>query len=178
MQTQRKNTKYFVVTRYNNFMSATNIADAANHDELKSTMDVNLLDQYKQTTLMIACQNNWMRAVQTLIESGADLDAKNQSNCSALMYAAGFGHVEATELLINAGAALETMSKGELTALMSAAAGGHVECVTLLLKKRCPSLHQQTAGSTIWNGFSHTACSKCWFRRVSKTVARRRCQAE
>lgn len=71
---------------------------------LRSGSDVNSLDRYGQTALMLAAHGGHRAAVELLIARGADLNVTAKFGLSALMLAIVAGHEEVAELLIEAGA--------------------------------------------------------------------------
>ena len=84
----------------------------------------------------------WQRAVRrgdaselrTLLDAGADVDARDKYGQTALMIAAQRGHADVVRALLAAGAALDHTAKYELTAVMRAVINGHVEIVRLLVE--------------------------------------------
>ena len=81
----------------------------------------------------IAGCTNMVRAVELLLNAGADKDAINHIGSSALMNASIKGHVAVVKLLLKAGANTEIVNSVNTTALFSASENGHAEIVKLLL---------------------------------------------
>ena len=71
--------------------------------------------------------------LQSLLDSGSDVNARDRYHQTGLMLAAQGGHTEAVRLLIARGADLNVAAKFSLTAVMLAAIGGHTEVVRLLV---------------------------------------------
>ncbi len=74
--------------------------------------DVNALDRYGQTALMLAAHAGHHEVVEALIAHGANLDAIAKFGLSALMLAVVAGHVEVARLLAKAGADLSLRGSG------------------------------------------------------------------
>lgn len=66
-------------------------------------VDVDALDRYGQTGLMLAARAGRADLVAALIEHGADLDVTAKFGLSALMLAVVNGHAEVARLLVRAG---------------------------------------------------------------------------
>lgn len=106
--------------------------------------DVDALDRYGQTGLMIAAMRGCESAARFLIERGAALDRTAKYRLSALMLAVINGHVEIARMMVQAGADTELRGSGApgfdgKTARDLAAARGHDELVALLDTARPPS---------------------------------------
>jgi hypothetical protein len=96
--------------------------------------------------LMLAVERNDIDSVKTLLDKGADINAKDDSchwetnlgtfsyECTALMHAAEMGKNEIITILLNKGADINT-EIGGYTALKFAAENGHLETVKLLLDR-------------------------------------------
>ena len=70
--------------------------------------------------------------VKTLLEAGADVNAKIKIGGTALMMAAAFGHADCVKVLLKAGADVNAKTKDGETALMLAANERHTDCVKAL----------------------------------------------
>ena len=66
--------------------------------------DVDSLDRFGQTALMLAARNGHVEAVRVLIGAGADLDRTAKYRLSALMLAVINEHIAIVRLLVEAGA--------------------------------------------------------------------------
>jgi len=84
--------------------------------------------------LIQAAQDGNLPAVQTLLEEGADVNAKDTYGFTALMTAAQKGHTEIVKLLLEKGADVNARNTSG-TALCAALRGGHTDIVKLLLEK-------------------------------------------
>jgi len=74
--------------------------------------DVDSLDRYGQTALMLAARNGHHDAVRVLVEAGADLDHTAKYHLSALMLAVINDRVSIVRLLVEAGADTEIRGSG------------------------------------------------------------------
>ncbi|XP_011263529.1 ankycorbin isoform X2 [Camponotus floridanus] len=76
-----------------------------------------------------------LKVLQTLLEFGADVNAKDEDGRQPILWAASAGSVEAVLALARAGgsAAAGTSDKDGLTALHCAASRGHARCVEALI---------------------------------------------
>lgn len=81
-------------------------------DLLGRGADVNALDRYGQTALMLAAHAGHREAVETLIAHRARLDVTAKFGLSALMLAVVAGHYEVACLLAKAGADLSLRGTG------------------------------------------------------------------
>ena len=87
------------------------------------------------TALHDAVRQGDLKAVETLIKRGADVNATTRYGITPIGLAALGGHVAILRTLIDAGAKADTATPGGETALMTAARTGNVEAVTLLLDR-------------------------------------------
>jgi ankyrin repeat protein len=76
-----------------------------------------------------------IKAVEDLLNKGADVNEKDSLDETALMTAASRGHTDIVELLIEKGANVNEKGKFGDTALMFAALNGHTKIVKLLIEK-------------------------------------------
>lgn len=75
-------------------------------------------------------------SVKTLLDKGADVNARDMDGNTALDWAAGEGHVEIVKLLLDRGADVNVKDKMlGFTPLMTATRSGHTEIVKLLLNR-------------------------------------------
>lgn len=75
-----------------------------------------------------------LEKVRSLLELGADINAKDEHGQTALMNAAHAGRIELVRLLVEHGADLNATAKYKLTALMLAILGHHAEVAQLLIE--------------------------------------------
>src|SRR5262245_10374188 len=71
-------------------------------------------------------------ALRTLLDAGADVDARDEHGQTALMNASRDGHTEVVRLLIERGADLDHTAKYNLSALMLAVINGRDAIVGIL----------------------------------------------
>lgn len=83
---------------------------------------------------MIAVVRGAIRIVATLLENGADVNAKGDYGLTALHEAASHEQVEIAHCLLKFGALIDATSEQGVTPLMCAAANGDFELTRLLLK--------------------------------------------
>jgi ankyrin repeat protein len=74
--------------------------------------NVNSLDRFGQTALMLASRNGHTEAVRVLLESGADLDCTAKYHLSALMLAVINDHFSIVWHLVQAGANTQIRGTG------------------------------------------------------------------
>jgi uncharacterized protein len=81
-------------------------------DLIEIGTDVNALDRYGQTALMLAAHYGYHEIVEMLIAHGANLNITAKFRLSALMLAIVAGHMEVAHLLARAGADLSLLGTG------------------------------------------------------------------
>jgi uncharacterized protein len=81
-------------------------------DLIENGADVNALDRYGQTALMLAAHDGCREIVEILIAHGADLNITAKFGLSALMLAVLSGQVEIAHLLTKAGADVSLLGTG------------------------------------------------------------------
>lgn len=90
------------------------------------------LSRKKDKRLIRAAGDGDLELVRTLLESGADPNAKEDGNFTALICAAARGHVRVVETLLESGANLRAKTKRGRTAADIAIQEGQVEVIHLL----------------------------------------------
>lgn len=80
--------------------------------QLAAGADVNALDRFGQSALMLAAHRGHLDAVQILIQAGADLDITAKFGLSATMLAVVSGHESVAIALAAAGANLGLVGSG------------------------------------------------------------------
>lgn len=93
-----------------------------------------VVTQFGETALHLACQKGYLDLVQTLLDVGADPGRSTICGDSPLHLAALEGHAEVVKLLLEAGAQKDSLTSNGGTALHLAAWKGHRGVVDLLLK--------------------------------------------
>lgn len=102
---------------------------------------IDVADRQGRSAVLIATMQNNIKALQLLIELGADVDyyegerTNRVIDQTAFLYAGAHGMNEALTHLINAGARPDIYNYYGGTALIPAAEKGHVDTVRLLLEK-------------------------------------------
>jgi ankyrin repeat protein len=90
-------------------------------------------------------------ALETLLQAGAEIDAKDRYGQTALMLAAHGGHLVAVEALLRHGPDLNVTAKYGLSALMLAIVAGH-EKIALALVRAGADLELRGRGTPgFWN---------------------------
>jgi ankyrin repeat protein len=101
---------------------------------LDAGADPNETSREGQTALMSAALNGRKSAIELLIASGADIDAKEPfRGQTALMWAAGEGNAGAVATLVNAGADVAAASTKGFTALLLAVRENRIDAAEMLL---------------------------------------------
>ena len=106
-------------------------------------INVNSKDRYGDTAL-IKASDGTTEILKSLLESGADVDARDCREATALMYASEAGHIENVKLLIERGARVDLRDMNGQTALVYALMNpylettgldffNHLNCIDLLL---------------------------------------------
>jgi ankyrin repeat protein len=103
--------------------------------------------QDESTPLHLAVRQNDLKAVDTLIKSGANVKATTRYGVTPIHVAAMNGNAAILRRLLSAGADPNTATPGGETALMTAARTGNVEAVTLLLDRGATVNAKDTARS-------------------------------
>ncbi len=75
-----------------------------------------------------------LEKVRSLLENGADINAKDEQGQTALMNASHAGQLELVRLLVEHGADLNTTAKFNLSALMLALIAHHTEVARILIE--------------------------------------------
>ena len=81
-----------------------------------------------------AAKSGDVAQIRTLLNQGADINARVENGYTPLHWAARYGHIEAVRVLLKAGALINARDEKERTPLHYAAGYGHVEAVRVLLK--------------------------------------------
>lgn len=106
---------------------------------LKAGAKVDLRTRSYETPLMVAVRCADLEILHSLIEAGADVNAKDRASALAegkltsLHHAVGIGHFKKTELLLKAGADVNAAGQHGNTPLMTACSKGRLDLVQLLL---------------------------------------------
>ncbi|CAK9098923.1 Ankyrin-3 (ANK-3) (Ankyrin-G) [Durusdinium trenchii] len=116
-----------------------------------------VVTQFGETALHLACQKGYLDLVQTLLDVGADPGRSTICGDSPLHLAALEGHAEVVKLLLEAGAQKDSLTSNGGTALHLAAWKGHRGVVDLLLKTGIDVNKAKNGGDTAlhmaaWSG--------------------------
>jgi len=97
-------------------------------EQLASGAEIDSLDRYGQSALMLAARRGSFEAARLLVNAGADLDITAKYGLSAIMLAVVNGHESIARLLLSAGADLSIRGTG--------APGFHGKAVADLARER------------------------------------------
>jgi len=92
-------------------------------------------DQEESSPLHVAAAQGHVECLKTLLDAGADIEARNIYEETPLHLAAGKGHVECLKALLDKHADKETKTMYGYTPLYLAASAGQVECLMVLIKE-------------------------------------------
>ncbi len=132
-------------------MQAAATGDIAAMRTLPDGIDVDIVDENRDTPLTIAIKNKKSEVMQFLIGKGASVNRHSEYGRTPLMIAARFGTEEAVLKLLEAGAFNGVNDKDEFddcTALMEAAESGYGKAVAALLKSGARQNDKDKMGST------------------------------
>ena len=87
------------------------------------------------TSLLSAAKAGDAAKVESLLDRGADIEARHDNRETALIWASFEGHAAVVEALLSRGAEIEARDDDRWTALMRAAAYGHAAVVETLLSR-------------------------------------------
>ena len=83
--------------------------------QLASGAEVDSLDRYGQSALMLAVRSGSEESVQVLVDAGADLNITAKYGLSAIMLAVVYGHEAIARILLEAGADVRLASCNPLS---------------------------------------------------------------
>ena len=102
---------------------------------LQSGVSVNTQNEYKDTPLMLALQNNKLEVARLLYEEyQADLNIRGLNGVTAIWFAAARGDYSEVEMLAGWGADLEIKDVSGFTPVRVAARYGNTSVVQLLIR--------------------------------------------
>jgi ankyrin repeat protein len=101
-----------------------------------------------ETVLMVSVLSGKMNTVKTLIDAGADINAKCYDGTNALMMAAIRYNVDIVKVLLDAGANVNAKHSEGYTALMGAAFAGRLDNVKALLDAGADINSKDNKGTT------------------------------
>lgn len=98
---------------------------------------------------LVFVKNGSFKAAKTLLDQGADVNARNESGNTALFLASMTRKTELVQLLLDKGAKINEKNQGKRTALDAAANSGYVPIVKLLVSKGADVNAQDYRGFTV-----------------------------
>lgn len=102
----------------------------------------------RNNALIEASLHGHLAAVRTLLDQGANVDAKGSGGATALMMACWWGHLDVVKLLLDRGANVNAKGPDGYTALMEAARYGRFEITELLLQRGADVIAKTVTGKT------------------------------
>ena len=116
----------------------------------------NWVDEYGLTPLHIAANNNHLKAVQCLVENGADINRPDKSGFTSLHIAVKCGYLKVVKYLITKGAYVNLPEKDGLTPLWIAASYGYIKIVKCLVENRADvNLPEKDGLTPLWIAASY-----------------------
>lgn len=125
-------------------------------NDLNEKFDCNIGDKYGKlvlvkelTAIIVASRYGQLEIVESLIKSGADVNARDMHGRTALQWASMIGHPAVVKALINNNQALLDIVNKPFgySALMEAAEHGCLECVRALIAKGADVCRKNTQGN-------------------------------
>jgi len=146
---------HFLFMEETNSLLAKEMMSSVAFDEVQSEKE--LSERVKDpVSLTDACYYGDIEAVESLLGTGIDINAKNKQGVTALAYASGRGHVDIVKLLLAHKANVNARSNIGSTPLMNAAYMGHVKVVAELVINGADVNVQSSDGSTaLMNASAH-----------------------
>jgi ankyrin repeat protein len=102
----------------------------------------------RNNALIEASLHGHLATVRTLLDQGANINAKGSGGATALMMACWWGHVDVVRLLLDRGANVNAKGPDGYTALMEAARYGRFEITELLLERGADVNEKTATGKT------------------------------
>lgn len=101
---------------------------------LKNNAHVNLLNQFGDTALSIACHGQNSSIINLLLKHKADVNLPNGGGDTPLINACSHGNIKIVKLLLKYSASVNQKCNGNDTPLLVASNSGYTKLVTLLLE--------------------------------------------
>ena len=103
-------------------------------DAINGNANINAVNDYGMTALMLAADRGHPGIVDVLLKAGADGNVQNKVGYTALIIASTPDHEEVIRMLLKAGADINAKNQGGETALIHAAWFGCPEAVKILIE--------------------------------------------
>lgn len=104
-----------------------------NYPKLDNSFNINLTDDFENTALIFAVDDEDIEMLRILVKNGADLNVKNREKDSALNYAIQYNLQEIAEFLIKNGSDVNIKGYNGITPLMNAVAINNKYITKLLI---------------------------------------------
>ena len=82
--------------------------------------DINYINDYGETPLMLASGLNRYHMIEYLLDNGADINMQNDDNNTALIIAIALGNIDTVEILLQYNPDINISGEHQYTALMMA----------------------------------------------------------
>lgn len=99
----------------------------------KAQEAINNMYQSQVDLFFRAVERKNFEEVQSLLDTGTDIDVRNDYEDTALIFAASSGRIEAVKFLLDRGANVNAKNNWDHTPLLLAANNGHTDIVSILL---------------------------------------------
>lgn len=117
--------------KLHNFCENGNYIGITNYKNIREDMEE--MDRYGWTPLMIACSKGHRNIIDFLLNKGANPDTSDKRDCTPLIISCKYGHLQVVCKLISIGVDLNSKDIDGVTALIMASANGHMDIVKELL---------------------------------------------
>lgn len=98
--------------------------------------------------LLNAAKQGQLELIKSLVDTGANLDAKDTNGRTGLMLAAEMGRTKVLRYLLSKGVDVDMRDKGGMTAVACAALNGRTSCVRALINAGCDVNNRCSSGVT------------------------------
>lgn len=122
--------------------------------------NIDVTDEHGKTALQWAAWNNSDKAIEALVDVGADIEFEGEYGRKAIHYAAANNKVKAIIALANKGANLNAGAEDGRTALHEAAHNNHVKAIRTLALKSADVNAKDLGGRTALHWAAHAGNAK------------------
>ncbi|WP_289141054.1 ankyrin repeat domain-containing protein [uncultured Brevibacillus sp.] len=100
---------------------------------LEQGIDINVRNRQKRTAILIAAMNDQYKAVQFLVDAGANVDLQDETCFNPFLYGCINNKLELVKMMIKAGTDIDLLTRFGGVGITPASEKGHVEIVHELL---------------------------------------------